>query len=86
MKVRKKEQSEPKPSRMGLVDETALDVDHCIQEDLVFTKEEVESFTYPMLRNLAAHVESDAINGKSVSLKVRDFFACQYSLQEFEDK
>lgn len=81
MKVRKKEKSDPKPSRMGLVEETALDTG-----DPVFTKEQLENFAYPLLRNLAAHANSDCINGKSNKLEVVDYYAVQYSLGEFEEK
>lgn len=84
MKVRKEEPSSPNPGRIGLVKETALDDPKCREENLLFTKEQLEKYDYSVTRNLAAYVPSDAVNGKSTNLEVTDFFAVQHSLSEYE--
>lgn len=64
---------------LSIVNEKALQ-----NGDMCFTEDELDQFSYPMLRNLAAHAETDEINGKSNKLEIRSYFRCQRSLREYE--
>lgn len=64
---------------MGLVEETALE-----NGDPVFSKDQLENFSYQMLRNLGAYADTDQINGKSPMMLVKSYYGCQHSLSEWE--
>lgn len=66
---------------LRLVDETALQNG---EHDLIFTGDQLNNFSTTFLRNLAAHSDSDAINGKSTALEMTAYFKCQRSLSEYE--
>ena len=67
-------------SSLRIVDETALD-----NGDEVFTMDQLEQMDAQLLRRLAAHANTDCINGKSVFLEIRSYFARQRTLTEFRE-
>lgn len=65
-------------SSLSIVDETAVDTG-----DDVYTSEQLENMDPQLLRRLAANANTDCINGKSVHLEIRSYFARQRTLTEF---
>jgi len=64
---------------LSLVEETATDTG-----DMIFTTEQVNEFSYQMLRNLASEANTDCINGKSNKLVIQQYYARQRTLGEYE--
>jgi len=66
--------------RVGLTEETALDVD-----DVVFTRAQLERMDSQVLRRYAQHSPSDEVHHRSTNMELKDFYACQYTLNDFAD-
>jgi hypothetical protein len=64
---------------LSLVEETAVGTG-----DMIFTTEQVNEFSYQMLRNLASEANTDCINGKSNKLLIQTFYGRQRTLGEYE--
>lgn len=62
----------------SLVPESASD-----NGDEVYTKEELKDMDYDELRQMAANVDSDAINGKSTKMEIISYFAGQATMEDF---
>lgn len=69
-------------SELSIVNETALTEGN---HDFIFTSEQLKEFDTHLLRNLAAHANTDEVNGKSTALEMQAYFRCQRSLSEFAD-
>jgi hypothetical protein len=64
---------------LSLVEETAVDTG-----DMIFTTEQVNEFSYQMLRNLASEARTNEINGKSQKLLIQQYYGRQRTLTEYE--
>lgn len=64
----------------SLVSETAIE-----NGDPVFTNDQLEKMSSTMLRRLAAHSDTECINGKSPRYIITCYFSCQRSLTEYSD-
>jgi len=65
---------------LSLIEHNALDRG---DTEFIFTKAELERMDYNLLRNLAKHANSQEINGKSPKFAMIRYFACQRSLDEY---
>jgi len=64
---------------LSLVEETAVDTG-----DMIFTTEQVNEFSYQMLRNLASEANTNCINGKSKKLLIQCYYGRQRTLSDYE--
>ena len=66
---------------LQLVKETAIERGE--GEDMIFTREQWDSFDQHFKRRLAGAANTDEISGRSTMLEMRSFFVCQRSLTEY---
>lgn len=66
-------------SELSLVQETAIE-----NGDPCYTLEQLDRFAPKLLRRLAANANTNEINGKSTMYEIKEYFACQRGLSEYE--
>ena len=68
---------------LQLVQETAIERGE--GEDMIFTREQWDSFDQHFKRRLAGAADTDEISGRSTMLEIRSYLVCQRSLTEYTD-
>jgi len=66
---------------LQLVQETAIERGE--GEDMIFTREQWDSFNQHFKRRLAGAADTDEISGRSTMLEIRSYLVCQRSLTEY---